>query len=105
MFSLLCVLKAIYRQESRALHSCLIVLFVMACAVSTLQIQVFFGRPLRLRGGIYDPWELSRMCDLKPEGNVTADIVEDWTLEKERALWNESEQELERHWQRQRWVA
>eukprot|EP00291_Cryptomonas_curvata_P009290 CAMPEP_0172204558 /NCGR_PEP_ID=MMETSP1050-20130122/32033_1 /TAXON_ID=233186 /ORGANISM="Cryptomonas curvata, Strain CCAP979/52" /LENGTH=53 /DNA_ID=CAMNT_0012883151 /DNA_START=243 /DNA_END=401 /DNA_ORIENTATION=- len=41
------------------------------------------GTCLRLRGGIFDPWEITRMTDLPlSQSNVTADIVEDWTLEK-----------------------
>jgi hypothetical protein len=80
-----------------------LLLFAFTAMAVSLQSNKVSHYPLRLRGGIFDPWELSRMLDINPEGNVTADIVEDWTLEKERALWNESEQELERHWQRQRW--
>jgi hypothetical protein len=84
--------------------SLIITAVAIADVLSTPPVMLAFHYSLRLRGGIYDPWELSRSCDIKPQGNATEDILNDWTLENETALLKQCEEELDRHWQRQRSV-
>jgi hypothetical protein len=64
---------------------------------------------LRLRGGmIFTPDELVEMYDAEehqhPDSdyNITEDVVEEWSKEKQEAFEKMCDDELERHWKRLR---
>lgn len=64
---------------------------------------------LRLRGGVFTPDELQEMYTTEQHANqpdqdfnITADVVEDWSKEKQEAFERMCDEELERHWRHQR---